>query len=200
MKLSQVLALASTGLILNRQTNAGELTPEQKIEKMRAEEATSKQIAEEKARIIAEISREIIESKRIEQDPLCEINSISTIKNAPSYYPLEEKHPLKCVVGLNNAFYFEVESLSGSECFDELKDEIGNSPYIPDKENCEWGYVRDPIQFDKWYIVSTCDQVDEIKGLKSFPSLKTSPDEGYRVSDWNNYKPGTIFPSDYCLL
>jgi hypothetical protein len=120
-----------------------------------------------------------------EVNPLCDIDSISPIQAVPDGMP-NGSNPLTCVVGLNNAYYFTVETPVKAHCLDVLKSEIERSPSLTSamQEHCEWGYLQNPDANNSVYFVATCEGDTDLG--------KTSPDNGYAVLNWKKADPNVI--------
>lgn len=190
-KLSKILAatILASGIA---EAKTPETTEEIKI---------AQAVAKERSQTIARIMEDRVLAKKADGaidkivnhiEPLCAIGEISKTKDAPR--PItrgESSDPLQCVVGLHNAVYFTMESLSGAACVDTIASEVAYSPALSEemKELCEWGYIKDPRDLSKYYWVATCD---------TDLSEKTSPNEGYQLRNWSQPQGGVLTPFANC--
>lgn len=169
-------------------------TPAESFAERMRQDAVSDAMGLQRAEALAAVARKVVSSYRPQpdaQDPLCDIESIGSIERVPSGMP-RRKEPLTCVVGLNNAYFFLVETPVSAACLDVLKSEIDRSPALTGEmaRLCEWGYVRNPDASDSVYMVASCEGNSNLG--------KTSPEEGYAVLNWGKADPNVVHTDFDC--
>ncbi len=158
------------------------------FEQRLAEEQLQNELGDRRARALAGIAQGVVKkyaSQTDRTDPLCDIDSISSIQSVPDGIS-NRAEPLTCVVGLNNAHYFVVETPVLASCLDTLNSAIERSSALTEemREYCEWGYVQNPDARNSVFMVATCEGNSDLG--------KTSPDNGYAVLNWKKADPNVI--------